>query len=191
MEGYTPEDRELLREMRRVRRKMKALRLLWGTVVWAFVATAAAWFLMFRFFTLAVVSGPGMGETAPAGSVALVQRLRGDQAPERGDVILFEREEALEFKRVAAVGGDRVNQDENGRLTVNGEIVPGYNTPWTADLPEEPYTVPEGEYFVLGDRYDLSVDSRDPDFGTTIQKDSVIGAAKYIIWPAYRIGEIK
>ncbi len=190
MEGYTPEDRELLREMRRVRRHLKGKRLWWGLIIWAFLSAIVGFILLNRFFTLAVAHGPGMGETAPAESVVLFQRLREGQKPAYGDVILIEHEESLDIKRVAAAGGDEVGQDEHGQLTVNGVAIPGYDAPWTADLPEQPFVVPEGEYFVLGDRYDLSVDSRSQMFGT-VPEDSVVGTATYIIWPAYRIGAVR
>ena len=50
--------------------------------------------------------------------------------------------------------------------------------------------MPEGEYFVLGEWYALSVESRSQMFGT-VPEDSVVGTATYIIWPAYRIGAVR
>ena len=190
MEGYSPEDRELLREMRRVRRRLKAKRLLWGLIGWAYLSAVAGFVLQYWQFTLAVAHGPGMGNTAPSGSVLLIQRQQEGNSPVQGDVILFELEDSWEIKRVAAVGGDEVDQDEDGQLTVNGTTISGCDMLWMADLPERPFIVPEGECFVLGDRYELSVDSRSPAFGT-VQEGSVVGTAKYIIWPVYRIGEIR
>ena len=190
MEGYSPEDRELMREMRRVRRHLKAKRLLWGLIGWAFLSAVIGLILQYWQFTFAVAHGPGMGEAVPSGSVALIQRLREGHSPGKGDVILFELEDSWKIMRVAAVSGDEVDQDEDGMLTVNGTILPGYDAPWSADLPEQPFIIPEGEYFVVGDRYSLSIDSRSPAFGT-VQEGSVVGTAKYIIWPVYRIGEIR
>jgi signal peptidase I len=190
MEGYLPEDRELQREMRRVRRNLKGKRLLWGFIIWAFLSAMIGLLLMYQFFTVAVAHGPGMGDTAPSGSVVIFRRARAGQEFARGDVILIEREDGWEIKRVAAVSGDEVDQDQDGRLTVNGTAVAGYTALWSAELPEQPFTVPEGEYFVLGDRYDLSVDSRSPDFGT-VTGESVVGTARYIVWPVYRIGEVR
>ena len=189
MEGYTPEDRELLREMRRVRRNVKGKRLLWSLIVWFLIAAAAGWFLIGRYCAVAIAHGPGMGTAVPAGSVVLAFRPQTGVNPARGDVIVFRRDSALEIMRLAAVGGDELGRDENGRLTVNGEAL-GSGAAWTKDAPETPFTVPEGEYFVLGDRWDLSVDSRSAAFGT-VEKDSVVGTVKYLIWPAYRLGEIK
>ena len=190
MEGYTPEDRELLREMRRVRRVKKCKRLLWGLLIWGALAAAAGWILLNRYCALAVANGPAMGPAVPAGSVVLAFQPQEGNSPKRGDVIVFGRENAWEIKRVAAVGGDEVDQDENGQLTVNGQAVAGCVLDGGTGQIELPFTVPEGEYFVLGDRYDLSVDSRSAAFGT-VELSSVAGTAKYIIWPAYRIGEIK
>ena len=90
MEGYSPEDRELLREMRRVRRRLKAKRLLWGLIGWAFLSAVAGCVLQYWQFTLAVAHGPGMGNTAPSGSVLLIQRQQEGNSPVQGDVILFE-----------------------------------------------------------------------------------------------------
>ena len=190
MEGYAPDDRELMREMRRTRRSQKVKRLLWGLFIWAFLSAAVGIFLMYQFFTLAVVHGPGMGEAAPSGSVLLVRRAREGQPAARGDVILIAREESWEIKRVAAVGGDAVDRDENGCLTINGTAIAGCSAPSWAELPEQPFIVPEGEFFVLGDRYSLSIDSRSPAFGT-VRGENVVGTAKYILWPVYRIGEIR
>lgn len=193
MEGYTPEDRELLREMRRVRRRLKGKRLLWSLIIWALIAAAAGWFLMSRYCMLAVANGPDMGMAVPAGSTVLVFRLQPDEngeGPAQGDVIVFERDGVLEIKRVAAMGGDEMGRGEDGQLTVNGETVSGISALWPQDAPELPFTVPEGEYFVVTDRDGLSADSRSAAFGT-VEKDSVAGIAKYVIWPAFRIGEIK
>ena len=190
MEGYTPEDRELLREMRRVRRVKKSKRLLWELLTWGVLAALTGWILMTRFCAMAVSRGPAMGPAVPAGSVVVALRPWGEARPRRGDVILFGRENAWEIKRVAAVGGDELDRDESGQLTVNGEAVAGCMMSGGAEEIELPFTVPEGEYFVLGDRYGLSVDSRSAAFGT-VDSANVAGVAKYIVWPAYRIGEIE
>ncbi|MBR3017585.1 MAG: signal peptidase I [Clostridia bacterium] len=176
MEGYTPEDRELLREMRRVRRVKKGKRLLIGLLIWGFLAAAAGWIILNRYCALVVANGPGMGPAVPAGSVVLAFQPQAGKGLKMGDVILFGREDAWEIKRVAAVGGDEVDQDENGQLTVNGTVVDGCSASGAADMIELPFTVPEGEYFVLGDRYALSVDSRSAAFGT-VELPSVAGVA--------------
>lgn len=91
MEIYHPRDEELLREMRRVRRAAKRRRLIWGLVIWLVLSIAAGIFLFNRFYLLAVVKGPAMGDTLPAGSLVLVRRAEKDTAYTAGDVLLYEK----------------------------------------------------------------------------------------------------
>lgn len=48
----------------------------------------------------------------------------------------------------------------------------------------------EGEYFVLGDNRNDSMDSRDPGV-STIHRDEIIGRAWVRIWPLDEIGVLK
>ena len=91
MEIYHPRDEELLREMRRVRRVAKRRRLIWGLVIWLILSIAAGFFLFNRFFLLAVVKGPAMGDTLPAGSLVLVRRAEQGKTYTAGDILLYEK----------------------------------------------------------------------------------------------------
>ena len=91
MEIYRPRDEELLREMRRVRRAAKRKRLIWGLVIWLVLSIAAGIFLFSRFYLLAVVKGPAMGDTLPAGSLVLVRRMENNTTYKAGDVLLYEK----------------------------------------------------------------------------------------------------
>ena len=91
MEIYRPRDEELLREMRRVRRAAKRKRLIWGFVIWLVLSIAAGIFLFNRFYLLAVVKGPAMGDTLPAGSLVLVRRMENNTTYTAGDVLLYEK----------------------------------------------------------------------------------------------------
>ena len=91
MEIYHPRDEELLREMRRVRRAAKRKRLIWGLVIWLVLSIAAGIFLFNRFYMLAVVRGPAMADTLPAGSLVLVRRAEKDTAYTAGDILLYEK----------------------------------------------------------------------------------------------------
>ena len=91
MEIYHPRDEELLREMRRVRRAAKRKRLIWGLVIWLVLSIAAGIFLFNRFYLLAVVRGPAMGDTLPSGSLVLVRRVENDTTYTAGDILLYEK----------------------------------------------------------------------------------------------------
>ena len=91
MEIYHPRDEELLREMRRVRRSAKRKRLVWGFVIWLVLSIAAGIFVFSRYYQLAVMQGPAMGDTLPAGSLVLVRKAEAGVRYTAGDILLYEK----------------------------------------------------------------------------------------------------
>lgn len=81
---------------------------------------------------------------------------------DRDDLVLFEREDGMQLKRVVGVAGDKV-EILDAVLHVNGEQVPEpYVDPLTQDgVFFGPVIVPEGAVFVLGDNRFGSIDSRE------------------------------
>jgi signal peptidase I len=129
-------------------------------------------------------------------------------SPRRGEVVVFDappqanpqhrRDEFI--KRLIGLPGDRIQikADEgvwvNGHLLAEGYLaeVPNYN--WPEDelgLPRaEPYVVPPGYFFVLGDNRNNSNDSHrwsDP----ALPRRNVVGRAMVIFWPPHRIGLVR
>jgi signal peptidase I len=102
-------------------------------------------------------------------------------APERGDVIVFERQgnERDYIKRVIGLPGDTV-QISGGQVLVNGRALdePYLNTTMLNDMPAR--TIDPDHYFVLGDNRNNSSDSR--AFGSIAAKD-IIGRAWLVYWP--------
>lgn len=91
-------------------------------------------------------------------------------------------------KRVIGVPGD-VIEIKDGLVYRNGEaLVEDYITVLTgAKTMEYPLTVPEGQYFVLGDNRTVSYDSR--DFGC-IPAEKIEGKLLLRFWPLNKFGGV-
>ncbi|MDP3987941.1 MAG: signal peptidase I [Candidatus Levybacteria bacterium] len=116
----------------------------------------------------------------------------------RGDVIVFKAptdEEKDYIKRVIGLGGDTISVkdgavfindeklDESAYLKNDVKTYPG------AFLQEGmSTTVPQGQYFVLGDNRSYSSDSREWGY---VGKDAVIGMSFYIYWPLDKMSLVK
>lgn len=116
--------------------------------------------------------------------------------PERGDVIVFEAPPTQEeefIKRIIALPGEQVSV-QDGKVFVNKkELVESYLSSQVITRnakffsPDKVLTVPEDEYFVLGDNRDHSLDSRTFGFVT---REMVTGKAWFIYWPLSVFGTI-
>jgi signal peptidase I len=103
--------------------------------------------------------------------------------PTRQEVITFKRDNVFFIKRVIAVGGDSI-EGRYGQVLVNDAVLDEPYVQHTGQPPDwmnnfGPRKVPVGEYFVMGDNRDVSLDSRSPEFGL-VSVNSVIGAPLYV-----------
>ena len=106
--------------------------------------------------------------------------------PQRFDIVICRypgRGDTNFVKRIVGLPGDTV-AIRNGYLYVN-EI--RYDEPYISDQYREgwlntfgPYTVPAGEYFVMGDHRNNSNDSRSQG---TISRDMIIGHVRTVLYP--------
>jgi signal peptidase I len=112
------------------------------------------------------------------------------RAPQRGEVILFERDEGnTKFvKRVIGVAGDTVAPGPSNTILVNNKPLSlpplcgeknAYAHLAAEGPPFEPVKVPKGSLFGIGDNLDSSYDSR--HFGL-VSLDKVKGKALLIYW---------
>ncbi len=103
-----------------------------------------------------------MNTALQEGDLLLYNRLDKDYVS--GDVILLEYDGNVQAQRVIATSGDVVNITEDGYVTVNGgrpeEKFVFTETDAYVEGPAYPYTVPEGEIFVLSDNRPNAADSR-------------------------------
>ncbi len=140
--------------------------------------------LLFRIF---VVKGPSMLNTLQDGDRILVSNLFF--TPDTGDIIVFSGDyndgEVL-VKRVIGTQGDVVDITKTGDVVLNGEVLAEpYLDSGTLTVTRDisfPYTVGEGELFVLGDNRGVSLDSRSSAIGPADTK-KVLGKVLFRLFP--------
>ena len=170
-------------------------------VVLAVVAVAVA--LLIQAFLVKPYRIPtaSMEDTLLIGDRVLVDRIswRFSQ-PELGDIVVFHAPVVgpVLIKRIIGLPGDDISLS-GGFVYINGRRldepyvrrIDGHqepSEPFSNGLPwslQEPYTVPAGSYFVMGDNRTDSGDSR--EFGP-IKRAQFVGRAFGKYWPPGRIG---
>lgn len=116
------------------------------------------------------------------------------QEPKKGDVIIFTAPKNQEYeyiKRIIGLPAETI-RIEGGEIFINGEkLKEEYLSQKTKThsghfLKEgQLFTIPEGQYFVIGDNRDHSSDSR--EWGT-VPKENIIGRAWLRYWPFDKFG---
>ena len=193
----------LIQEHREVETRQEARKVLQrknGKPLWreyletAIIALVAA--ALLRVFVVSAyrVNSASMEDTLMNGDYIFVNKLAYDYGtdPRIGDIVVFEypmNHEKDFIKRIVALPGQEV-QVADKVFYVDGEvasippmsknidkrIIPG-------DLSYRdnfgPYTVPEGEYFVVGDNRD---DSRDSRFWGCVPRENIRGKAVFVYW---------
>ncbi len=115
---------------------------------------------------------PGFGCRGKSEDQVIVQT---GKAVKRGDIIVFQTPPAAArvcgeggtfIKRIVGLPGDTVSEDGYGDISVNGRPLPEpYVSPKARALDTShhnlQWTVPTGDYFVLGDNRSASCDSRE------------------------------
>jgi len=124
-------------------------------------------------------------------------RVLGSQ-PQRGDVVVFRlpKDDTTDYiKRVIGLPGDRI-QMVGGVLHINGQRVKQYRETLpdgvsynTLDLTDNGfydntpvYTVPPGDYFMMGDNRDNSTDSRVLSAVGYVPFENIVGRAQMIFF---------
>lgn len=153
----------------------------------------ALWLALFlinhMLFGLAVVHGESMEPTLWEGDVLICRKSPGFE-PCRNDVVLCRTGKGYEnelVKRVIGLPGDEINIQENGTVCVNGKpetVISNKEGNRMGDV-SYPFTVPQGQYYVMGDNRAVSLDSRYSEIGT-IPKEKIDGKVlRCIFSPKY------
>ncbi len=139
-------------------------------------------------FKIVVVNKTSMVPTLNSGDKVFLSKITYTfSEPKSGDIIVFSRDndpETYYIKRVIGLPGDTIDILD-GKVYRNGVEL---NEPYIAEITEDTLsvTVPEGEYFVMGDNRNLSVDSKNPQFGNA-KRENILGKVVFSISPFGKI----
>ena len=133
-----------------------------------------------------IVNGESMMKTLHDKDVMILDRISYRVSDiDRFDIVVVDEGSEYIIKRVIGLPGEEVSC-EDGKLFVNGkEIKDSYGIGLTDDFVFE---VPKGEYFVLGDNRENSMDSR--YFGS-FKKEDILGKTKLVLFPLDMFGDKK
>ena len=177
-----PELDAIQNEMQRSKSQSKYHQALKSTVGTIVVVAAIAVLVSSIFLPVLRVTGSSMQPNFAPGNVLVAVKTK-DYVP--GDVCSFYYNNKLIIKRVIATGGDVLEIDEDGRVSVNGlmmdESYVSYYDLGLCDI-DFPFEVPTEQLFVMGDNRGSSVDSRVQAFGC-ISKEELMGKIVLRVWP--------
>jgi len=186
-ENLLPTAEAVSAELKRERYKLRYRRLLKSTLYGLVVVAAAAALIATLILPVLQISGTSMEPTLNNGEiVVLIKSTR----MERGDLCAFSYSNKILIKRVVGLPGDEIFIDTEGNLYVNGYAL---EEPYISEKGlgecdiEFPFTVPENEYFVMGDRRSSSIDSRSSVIGC-IPYEQIVGKIVLKVWPLSHFG---
>lgn len=141
------------------------------------------------------VSGSSMETTLSDKDQLIVDKMTYRfRDPKRYDIVVFPyqyQDNTYYIKRIIGLPGETV-QILSGMVYIDGMRLDEHYGDEIMENPgiaEEPLTLGEDEYFVLGDNRNNSSDSRASDVGLIHRKD-LIGRAWIRVWPLSQIGVI-
>ena len=177
-----PLPKEVAEERKRLRKRARNTRRL-ITALGALIVVAAIAVLLSTFvFPVIQVSGDSMEPTLSDGDVLVLINTDNYSS---GQLCCIAWQNKLLIKCVIALPGDVVDIDQYGTVSVNGEIL---DEPYVTDKSlgecdiDFPYQVPEGTFFVMGDRRASSIDSRSSAVGS-VDGDQIVGRVLFKVWP--------
>lgn len=184
---------------RRGRRKKEhgILREILGWIVYILIIIGLSYLIITYVGQRTMVSGHSMEPTLSDGDNLIVDKISYRfRDPQRYDIIVFPykyEENTYYIKRIIGMPGETV-QVIDGYVYINGEELTsdiyGAEPMLDGQMADQPITLGDDEYFVLGDNRNHSSDSRDPSVGV-LKRSDLLGRAWIRIYPFDKIGFIK
>lgn len=193
-----------------------AMKEILGWIEVIVIAVALAFVIDTFIIINATVPSGSMEETIMTGSRVIGTRFsyKFGHDPQRGDIVVFRYpiDEALGkntryIKRIIGLPGETV-EIRDGTVYINGEALEEdyINGDWTVENDGYTFTVPEGEYLMLGDnrnnsndarywpdnavRYGLASTREEAESYAYVPRDRILGKAYFCYWPFSRWGSL-
>ena len=191
----TMENNNLPEEKPKKEKQPMTWKRLWKEWILPFGLEILALLLIVKFiFFIAIVPSGSMEPTIQERSALFTLRVHDLEKLERGDVIVFEAETpelagTTLIKRLIGLPGDHVEIDENGVMTINGEVQSEDYVVYQYAIPSV-FDVPEGHYLFMGDNRANSLDSRywsEP----YVSPESIQGRAVFTLFPFSHFGKLR
>ena len=185
-----PTSAQLEAELKRVKYKRRYNSVLKSTLYTLITVAAVAVLVATLWLPVLQIYGSSMTPTLQDGEILFTMKTSDFEV---GDIVAFYYNNKILVKRVIAGPGDWVDIDENGVVSVNGQIIqePYVTDPAKGECDIElPYQVPDGRYFVMGDHRSTSVDSRSTTVGCVAQ-EQIVGKIIFRVWPIENLGTIE
>ena len=177
-----PTKKQVETERKRYRRQKAYNKALGGTIYVLTLMAAIAVLIATLVLPVLQIEGKSMEPTLVNGDIVLLTKTT---TFDRGELCGFSWNNKLLIKRVIGISGDWIEIDTDGTVYLNGEKL---DEPYAEQLAmgecdlEFPFQVPQGQYFVLGDMRESSIDSRNTLIGC-VEKDQIVGKVFFRIWP--------
>ncbi|MBQ6824113.1 MAG: signal peptidase I [Clostridia bacterium] len=185
-EKSLPSAQQLQSELKRERNKLRYRRIIKSTIYALIIVAAIAVLIATLVLPVLQISGSSMEPTLNNGEIVVLLK---SAKLDRGDLCGFSYSNKILIKRVIGLPGDVIVIDEEGTVFVNNTTL---EEPYITEKGlgecdiEFPFTVPENEYFLMGDHRTTSIDSRSTVIGC-IEKDQIVGKLFLKVWPLKKI----
>ncbi|MCQ2432638.1 MAG: signal peptidase I [Clostridia bacterium] len=180
-------------ELKRVNHNIRFRRLLQSTINTLIVVAACAVLVAVLYMPVFRIYGNSMVPTLNPENIIVSVKSKNIV---RGDLVCMYYGNKVLVKRVIASSGEWVDIDEEGNVYVYTDqkgdpldesyLAENAKAFGECDI-ELPYQVPANAIFVMGDKRDTSIDSRNSSVGC-IDLDEIIGKIEFRIWPLTDFG---
>ena len=182
-----PDLEQLKAELNRENYKSRYRSVLRSTIYTLIVVAAVAVLVATIWMPVLQIYGSSMTPTLEESDIVI--SVKGSDF-EPGDLVAFYLGNKIMVKRCIAGPGQWVDIDEDGNVSVDGQLL---EEPYLTEKAlgdcniKLPYQVPESRYFCMGDHRSTSVDSRNTAVGC-VAEEQIVGKIVFRVWPLMKFG---